>query len=339
MTGPPDLSISDAVSRWLDKRSGEMREATISTYHYQLKLFVDWCAENDIQQCSDLTAWDLDTYETHRRQTAAQVTVAKELGTLQRWLKWAEGVGLLEDGLADAVERPRMPDDPSDDTKLAPEVGTTLLASYRGSADHASRSHTLLELLWTIGARVGGIRSLDLQDFDAEGQYIQFVNRPDTDTPLKKGSKGERVVGLTDTVTEVVAEYIDEHRIPLQDDYGRTPLFTSQRGRPVANTLRTWTYAATQPCHHRPCPHGKERPTCEWTSYTSSSQCPSSRSPHQVRTGAITWMRHQGVPRDVVKDRANASERVIEQHYDKSDPVTEMEERRRQYTENLEIEE
>lgn len=335
----PDLTISDAVERWLAKRSGEYRDQTISTYRYQLKLFVDWCAEQDIETCSELTAWDLDTYETHRRQQAAQVTASKELGTLQRFLQWAESVGLLEDGIAQVVEKPRMPEDPSDDTKLAPNDGETLLSAYRSSNERGSRSHTLLEVMWTVAARVGGIRALDVEDFDVENQYLKFVHRPDTGTPLKKGSDGERVVGLTAETTESLSEYVQEYRIGLRDDHGRAPLLTSQQGRPTTGTLRNWTYLATVPCHHSPCPHGNERPTCEWTSYSSASQCPSSRSPHQIRTGAITWMRHQGVPRDVVQDRANASERVIEQHYDKSDPVTEMEERRRRYTTNLEIEE
>jgi site-specific recombinase XerD len=331
--------VSDAVDRWLAKRSGEYRDQTISTYQYQLKLFVDWCEDQEIETCSEVTAWDLDSYETERRQTAAQVTASKELGTLQRWLRWAESVGLIEDGLADVVERPRMPDDPSDDTKLEPVAGEALLAGYRSGAERGSRGHAVLEVLWTVGARAGALRSLDLQDFDADEAYLQFIHRDDTGTPLKKGRDGERVVGLTETTAAVLAEYVREYRIDISDDYGRTPLFTSQQGRPTVGTIRDWTYLATVPCHYKSCPHGNQRATCEWTSFATASQCPSSRSPHQVRTGAITWMRHQGVPRDVVKDRANASERVIEQHYDKSDPRTEMEERRRRYTENLEIEE
>lgn len=334
----PDLTVSDAVERWLAKRSGEYRDQTISTYHYQLKLFVDWCSENDIEHCSELSAWDLDTYETHRRQTAAQTTAAKELGTFQRWLSWAESVGLVEDGFAEVVEKPRMPEDPSDDTKLAPEDGEQLLSAYRQSDDRASRGHAVLELMWTIGARVGGLRSLDIQDFDAEESFVSFVHRPDTGTVLKNGKGGERVVALTEATTAVVSEYIDNHRIDISDDNGRAPLLTSQKGRPTTGTIRTWTYLATEPCNYGPCPHGKERSTCDWTTYSTASHCPSSRSPHPVRTGAITWMRHQGVPRDVVKDRANASERVIEQHYDKSDPVTEMEQRRRRYASNLELE-
>ncbi|PSQ49959.1 hypothetical protein BRD19_02380 [Halobacteriales archaeon SW_7_65_23] len=98
-------------------------------------------------------------------------------------------------------------------------------------------------------------------------------------------------------------------------------------------------YQATVPCLHTDCPHGRKRETCEFLedSYNNASKCPSSRSPHQVRTGSITWQRNCGVPADVVSRRVNSSVRVIEEHYDKPDEVEEMEKRRRQYIDRLDI--
>jgi hypothetical protein len=43
------------------------------------------------------------------------------------------------------------------------------------------------------------------------------------------------------------------------------------------------------------------------------------------------------VPADVVSRRVNSSVRVIEEHYDKPDEVEEMEKRRRQYIDRLDI--
>jgi len=104
------------------------------------------------------------------------------------------------------------------------------------------------------------------------------------------------------------------------------------QGRPPPNTLRNWSYLATEPCLHSPCPHGKERETCEWAQYHGASKCPSSRAPHHIRTGAITWMLNLGWPVADIAERVNSDPKTIEQHYDKAD----VEERRRRQRERME---
>jgi site-specific recombinase XerD len=336
--GPPEHTPREAVERWLDKRRIELRDQTAKSLKYRLKLFADWCEENDIETLHDLDGWNIDTYETERRSTATQITLSKELGTLKNFLEWAEGVGLAPDGIAAVVEPPKMPDDPSSDVMLAPADAQKLIRHYRNSDERASRCHALLELAWFTGARVGGIRSLDVRDFNADAEYVYFRHRPETGTVLKKGVDGERAVALSTSVCEVIDEYISEHRLDVHDDEGRQPLIASRVGRPTCGTIGAWMNYATAPCRHSLCPHDKKQATCNWFGYTYGSKCPSTRSPHQVRTGAITWMRNRGIPREVVKERVNASERTIEKHYDKVDPVAEMEERRREYASQFELE-
>jgi hypothetical protein len=98
-------------------------------------------------------------------------------------------------------------------------------------------------------------------------------------------------------------------------------------------------YQATQPCLYRACPHEKERETCEWTEYTQASKCPSSRSPHRIRTGSITWQLNIGMPPAVVAERVNATTQTIKQHYDKESPLREMEARRRPFVDEMDLEE
>jgi hypothetical protein len=76
-------------------------------------------------------------------------------------------------------------------------------------------------------------------------------------------------------------------------------------------------YYGTVPCRAQDCPHGRERETCEWFASRSANKCPSSRSPHQVRTGSITWHRSRGVPDETIATKANASPGVIRRFYDK----------------------
>jgi hypothetical protein len=94
-------------------------------------------------------------------------------------------------------------------------------------------------------------------------------------------------------------------------------------------------YLGTLPCLHSPCPHGNDPETCDYVDYSKASKCPSSRSPHQVRTGSITWQLNRGVPIEVVAERVNTSVRTLKRHYDQPTKREELEERRRQYVDRL----
>jgi site-specific recombinase XerD len=340
MTGAPDtLSPRAAMSRWLDKKRASLAESTIRTHYYRLKLFVEWCDEQEIDRMKDLTGWDLDEYEVHRRgEGVAPSTLHNEQKTLRQWLQYLGGIGVVDDGLHEAVDVPELSDaDASNDTRLTTDAATAFLAHYRDSPGFGSRGHVLLELAWTIGARVGGLRALDLRDVDLDDAHATFQHRPETDTPLKNGRGGERVVGLLPEVVDALESYINGHRIEIEDDAGRQPLLTGQRGRPTPGSIRDWMYEATQPCHYGPCPHDREPSACDWRAYNAASKCPSSRSPHQVRTGSITWQLNRGLPVEVVAERVNATIEVIQRHYDKEHAVDEMEERRRPWLDNLSI--
>lgn len=53
--------------------------------------------------------------------------------------------------------------------------------------------------------------------------------------------------------------------------------------------------------------------------------CPSKRSPHDVRRGYITYLRRQGVPKEIISEEVDASVTVLDHHYDKT---TKAEQRR-----------
>jgi site-specific recombinase XerD len=337
------LAVRDAVERWLARLQTERTEETLAAYHYRLKLFVEWCEDRDgIEHVSDLTGWELDAYETHRRQqTSNPNTLKNELTTLKNWLEYCEKIELVDD-LAEKVEPPTVPKrEQSSNVKLSTDAANALLSYYRTDPGvRGCRGHALLEVVWHTGARVGEVRALDLEDIETtpdERHYLVFRNRPESGTRLKKGPQGERPVMISQTVADVVQTYIGEYRHETTDDVGRKPLFTSNQGRPAKGSFRQWLYRATIPCHHSPCPHGNQKETCEYTEHNKSGGCPSSRSPHQIRTGAITWMRDRGLSEEVVAERVNASVETIRTHYDKTDPIDEMLNRRAADTSGLDI--
>ncbi len=145
-------------------------------------------------------------------------------------------------------------------------------------------------------------------------------------------------MSINETVCDVLDAFIVRERSEKRDEFGREPLFSGRQGRPSDSTVRAWAYLGTQPCLCGPCPHGRQKHSCEYLERNHASKCPSSRSPHQIRTGSITWHRDRGVPMEITAERVNASPDVIERFYDKASHVEKMENRRRSYVQNLDLE-
>lgn len=332
----PDLSPREARDRWLNKLRVDRAESTVSAYHYRTKLFVEFCEREGIDTVGALSGWDLETYETRRReQDVEPVTLNKELGTIRSFLQYCARVELVDEALPDKIVPPDVPKQADvNRTRLSTERAEALFEYYEANA-YGERAHALLTLAWYTGARLNALRGLDLEHYHSDEQYVEFVHEPDRDLPLKNDLKGERAVGFPEYVSDVVDEYISEHRYERYTDDGARPLLTSQNGRAGKNSVRAWMYLATLPCLYRDCPHGKARETCEWVDYSAASKCPSSRSPHQVRTGSITWQLNRGIPIEVVANRVNTSVRVLKKHYDQPTRREELEERRRQHLDRL----
>ncbi len=340
ISNPEDLTPREAIRRWLNRRRSELTEQTASSYHYRMKRWVQWCENQNIERVSELSGWIFEQFEAARSgEDIAPWTLHNEMETLQKHVEYLERIEAVEEGLTEKIHVPRVPEDEkSRDTKLSTHDALGNIRFYRNHEQlYGSREHALLEIMWHTGARLGALRSLDLRDYDRGEQYVRFVHRPDTGTPLKNKRKGQRVVSLRESVCKVISTYIQQNRWDKHDEHGRQPLFTSMQGRPSKNSIRTWTYRVTQPCIYGPCPHGHDPASCKFRSHTHASKCPSSRSPHHVRTGSITWHRDRGVPSEVTAERVNASQDVIERYYDKATQKERMERRRRPHLDKLEI--
>ncbi|RLM89585.1 site-specific integrase [Halobellus sp. Atlit-38R] len=339
MSDPPEFEPREAAERWLERQRLDKARQTVKGYRHQLKLFWEFCEHEDIERLGELTPWDIQQFETARRANdLATVTLRNELLTLRQFLEHYESLGVVDERVIDSIELPNVSkDEQTSETILETAAAKALLQAFREDETRYPRGHAFLELTWYTGARMGGIRSLDIDDVDFQEGYVQFRHRPDQDTPLKNAYDGERAVGISDDVIRALREYVVEHRPSVTDDYGRRPLFASVYGRLSLNALRATSYYATIPCRYGRCPHGKERTACGWTSQNQASKCPSSRSPHQIRAGSITWQLNRGIRADVVAERVNASVGVIEQHYDKADPVEEFRHRRKRHLDKLDF--
>jgi site-specific recombinase XerD len=334
---PSDLTIAEAIELYIRRNRPNWNGETERTYRRNLADFEEYAATNDVETTDDLSRWVVGRFTDYLLdQDYAHVTVAGRQKTARTWLKYLESQGIVDFGLHAAIDTiSTTDDDETADQQLQPENARQLLSFYRSStAWRGTRRHAALEVLWHIGCRTSGIRALDLDDY--EDGVLKFRNRPESDTRLKSGNKHERNVALSDIPREILEFYLNRERINKRDEYGRKPLFTSNRGRPVKGTFRNWMYLATQPCMAVECPHERRRPNCDFVPRDRASRCWSTRSPHAIRRGSVTWQLNLGFNVETVADRVGATPNTIRRYYDKPDYDDELA-RRREETERIDI--
>lgn len=116
----------------------------------------------------------------------------------------------------------------------------------------------------------------------------------------------------------MIRDCISGPRREVFDEHDRNPVVTTAQGRIARTTIRNVLYRVTRPCWRgEECPHDRDPGDCEATEQGRMSRCPSARSPHDMRSGRVTAYRLQDTPRVVVSDRMDASERILDKHYDR----------------------
>jgi integrase len=259
------------------------------------------------------------------------------MATLRVFMKWAASYDAVPEGMHAKVRVPDLPRDADvNDDMIEAEAAFDIL-EYLKMYEYASKRHVMFSILWFTGMRMGAVRGIDLGDIerDKRGAYIDLKHRPEQDTPLKNKAQGERPVAIHDKRYELIQDYIKARREDHTDEYGREPLLTSTRGRLSKNATRSTLYRVTRPCvYGTECPHDRDQEDCEAKQTNKqASTCPSVVSPHPFRKGAISRDLNAGAPKEVVSERMDVTEDVLDQHYDKRTKREKMEVRRKLYRE------
>jgi integrase len=277
-------------------------------------------------------------YRIWRRNEGGLCRVSEktQMDTLRVFIRFCARMDIVEKDLHTAVVSPTLTDDDRQSGDIVePETAEQILA-VAAKYHYASRPHALFLLAWRTAARLSGLRAIDLEDYYSDEEYLKIKNRPETGTRLKNGRGGERLVALHPSTCTILDEYIDHNRVDSVDEYSRNPLFTTTGGRMSNSAIRNTAYRMTSPCKYDDsCPHDRDPEECDAANRVNEAyECPSSTAPHSIRRGAITNMRRREIPREVVSDRADVSEPVLEKHYDKRSPRERME-LRRSFLENI----
>jgi site-specific recombinase XerD len=346
------MTPEEAFDLWIQQQ--DIAESTSDSYRYRIQPFIDYCERNGIDNLNNLKTRDVKTFEAQRWSSdVEETTLNNQIGTLEQWSQYCFELNAVKESIVHAWNAPDLSkEDRVNTAKLITERAQEIvdhLDTYR----YASRHHVLMLLLWRTTARIGTVRSLDLDDVyldsddqerlrellesegyaphvvkaildEAELPFLYPRHRPETETPLKNKYGGERVINIADWVADVIRAHIKVNRDEVEDEYNRDPLLTSQKGggRLSTSAMRNWSYILTQPCEFGgQCPHDRDPEECEAREHGHGSKCPSSRSPHKIRTGAITHHRDQGWPVPDLAQKANTSEELIEGVYDQPEQL------------------
>ena len=320
-----------ALDLYLADRENNVTEATIRSHRSRLGHFIRWCDNEGIANLNDLTGRKLHRYRLWRRDEGdlAPATEKTQMDTLRVFIRWVESIDGASEDLHVKIRSPTLTGDDNVRDEMLEEERAEELLEYLRRYEYASRPHVVIALMWHTMMRVGAIHSLDVADFDPEEKSLEVVHRPETDTPIKNSTDGERFIALSDKICQLLTDWIEQRRPASVDERGREPLVTTPQGRAHTTTLRGDCYRYTRPCISTgDCPHGRDIDECPATEYERASECPSSKSPHTLRRGGITRSLQQDWPMKAVGDRANVSERVLEMHYDQRTEKEKMEQRR-----------
>ncbi|WP_126662004.1 tyrosine-type recombinase/integrase [Haloterrigena salifodinae] len=313
------LTPSEGVDMFLEHRQPSIRESSMQNARHRLSVFLEWCEEQEIDNLNDLTGRDLSLFVSWRRGDVAPITLQKQLSSVRMALRWWADIEAVDDGLAEKLHAPELPDGAeSREVFLAADRAKQALR-YFDRHHYASRDHALIALIWRTGMRRGAVRALDVDDLDEDDQAIRVEHRPETGTPLKNGDGGSRWVYLGPRWFQILSDFVENpDRKDVVDEHGRRPLFTTRQGtRPTGHSIYKWVIRALHPCTYAECPHDRTPSGCEARSSDSSpSKCPSARSPHAVRRGAITNHLNEETAPETVSERMDVSLEVLYEHYD-----------------------
>ena len=323
------ITPREAVNEYLAEIKNELAATTHANHRYRLDQFIQWADENNMTNMNDITGSKLQEFKQWKSSDVAKVTVKNHLSTLRQFIEFCEDIDAAPVGVGRKIRLPTMQlGDDVNDTHLLPKEAEAIL-NYCEKYEYATLRHTAFYILWHTGMRSGGLRGLDVEDYDSHNGILSIRHRPESATPLKNKERTERDVSIKAAVTDVLDDYLEMHHPYVEDEHGRVPLLGTSNGRMEQTTLQRNVYTLTRPCHYtNECPHDRDMQECEATSYNTASKCPTSVSPHALRKGSITVHRKQNVPKEVASERMDVSGDVLDKHYDKRTEWEKMQQRR-----------
>lgn len=187
----------DAVKRYLKRKKAHVSDKTHYNYATALERFLEYLDERGITDLRDVDSNEIARFEEWRLADVKPITCRNDMRTVKNFIEFCESIQAVPVDLHELIQITRVSeDDEICDDILTREEANAIL-DHLDKYQYASLRHVILLVLWKCGMRIGGLRALDLGDFDEARPAIELRHRPDTETPLKRKENSERNVIIT----------------------------------------------------------------------------------------------------------------------------------------------
>lgn len=337
----PSKTITPVQARreFLNSKRGQVKESSLRAYKYPTKHFVEFCNSHGIDTVGEINGYIIESWKRERQEdNVAQITFHNNVKKLRVFIRWCESAELIEYGTADRIDIPEVSTQDAVSDKVVELHEAENILRYLNTYEYGSRKHAFFQVLWHTGCRASGAIALDVEDFEpnADVPTLKFCDRQAQGTPLKNGRASERNVSVNEKTAEVLNDYIGLKRPDVVDEFGRQPLFCTKEQRLERQRAYKDFTALSRPCYtSNVCPHDRDINECEAAQKVKKAfGCPSSKSLHPVRRGAITYHIDRGWPKEKLSERVDVSVDVLNKHYDARTKEKERQ-GRKQYLDNL----
>jgi site-specific recombinase XerD len=148
-----------------------LSEVTIHNYIWYIRKFLYWFYEQG-HSLDKVTVLDVDTFVRQHRNNWSRVTSACCAKSLRAFFRYAERRNWCTNGIAEAIESPRIFKQEALPAGFAWDNVQKLIASTDGDRPRDIRDRAILMLLSIYGFRSGEIANLRLEDLDWEREII-----------------------------------------------------------------------------------------------------------------------------------------------------------------------
>lgn len=337
------LSPSAGIAKFRKKKRKEVQESTLEQHSTKLEYLEEYLAEVvGLENLNDLTPRQAEEYEEwrefeslDREKPLAGKTLKDDIHLYKGFLGHMVKLRAVSADAYEVVEIPNLETGEGVDKETLDSDRAGDIIDHLNRFRYASREHVVWLLFVKTGRRACDLYALDLGDFDDSGEKttLEFVNRPQQGSRLKKGELHEAEIELSEAVSTVIREYIEHERLDVTDSFDREPLLTTKQGRASKSTMKEYAYKWSRPCEvGKDCPYDKDVESCVATSSPKkASQCEASRSPRKIRSGYITSKANAGAAYESIGHRVGATKSVMKKHYDQPD----RDEERQRHTEEI----
>ena len=191
---------------------------TIQSYERDLKYFIQYLKEHQVQQVEGLTAEVIDAYLKDRKEhQKSMATVSRTLASIRAFCQYLMKEGLLQQNPARAIALPKI-------EKKVPRILsqsqiTLLLEQPNVKGIKGIRDRAMLELLYATGIRVSELVALKVTDINLQQGYI-----------ICRDAHKERTIPIGKSAVAALQRYLSEVRFVLLKDNTDSSLFVNCNG-------------------------------------------------------------------------------------------------------------